>query len=333
MKNQLTYLVTGAGGFLGSHICRALIDKDLKVKGLARNHYPHIQEIGVNMAQIDLSNNQDQKKLEDFLQDVDIIFHTASKVAMWGNWKDFYQSNVQGTKNLIQAAKQAGIKYFIYTSTPSVVFQWDDIKGADEKTDYAQNSKSRYARSKIIAEKMVIDSTTEDFHTISLRPHLIFGPSDKNIIPRLIESAKKKKLKIIGNGDNQVDVLYIDNAVEAHLKASQALIEKKDQVSGQAYFIGQGPIKLWPFINQILTINNIDPITKKVSFPIAYCIGALIETILQVFRIYNIHPPMTRFVALQLAKDHYFSHEKSQNDLGFTPIIGIDQALKETFKN
>ena len=316
--------LTGGGGFLGSYIVKLLIKAGHEVTNLSRGDYPELRKIGVKTIRGDIT---DRELLLEIMKGYDACFHVASKVAMWGHTKDFYQQNVTGTENIIESCKVNGIKYLIYTSTPSVVFGEESISGGNEKLPYPSKTFSRYAFSKSIAEKKVIEAASKELMTTSLRPHLIFGEGDKNLIPRLIESAKKGKLKIIGCGENQVDVIYVENAADAHLQALEQMIASPEEINGQCFFIGQGPIKLWPFINKILEKHQIAPIKKRVSFRMAFIVGAVIEGFLGLIRSYDIHPPMTRFVALQLSKDHYFSHEKAHQLLKWTPKVTIDEAL------
>ena len=316
--------ITGGGGFLGSHIIDQLLAQGHEVTSYSRGSYPELEKKGVKTIQGSLS---DSESLEKACLGHDVFFHTASKVAMWGRKSDFEETNFEGTKNALNACQRSGIKHFIYTSTPSVVFGEESLSGVDESTPYPEKTYSRYGASKAKAEKWVLNQNTEDFHTVSLRPHLIFGPRDKNLIPRLIEAAKKNKLKIIGDGTNKVDVLYVENAADAHIKAWHALEKNPKKVGGQAYFIGQGPVVLWDFINDILKRNDLPPVKKKVSFNKAFKVGGIIEKGAELLRVYDWHPPMTRFVALQLSKDHYFDHKKAQEDLNWHPQISIPEAL------
>jgi nucleoside-diphosphate-sugar epimerase len=317
-------LVTGGGGFLGQHIVKKLLGRGYTVTSLSRGHYPILEEWGATSIRGSLS---DVSIVKEALRNQDAVFHVASKVAMWGSYKDFYDTNVTGTLNLLAASQEQGIKTFIYTSTPSVVFGEGSIKGGDERLPYPKKTYSRYAKTKALAEKEVLKANGPQFRTVSLRPHLVFGPGDQNLIPRLLNSAKKNKLKIVGEGNNKVDVLYVENAADAHLCALDSLLMKESRCAGEAYFIGQGPISLWPFINSILKSHGIAEVQRKVSFKKAFLAGAMIEFILNLLRIYKVHPPMTRFVALQLAKHHYFKHEKALKDLGWEPKISIEEAL------
>lgn len=321
-------LITGATGFLGFQLAKDLIKKGHEVYNFSRSSSKELDELGVLTINGDLTNIQNVTDLLDKTP-IEAIFHVASKVGMWGHWDDFYKSNFIGTKNLYDLAqKYEAIKYFIYTSTPSVVFENKSILNGDESLPYAKDSLSLYAKSKILAEDYILNKRTR-LLTCALRPHLIYGEKDKNIIPRLIEAKKKNKLKIIGNGENLVDVIHVENASHAHILAFEELT-KQAKCSGKAYFIAQEkPVKLWEFINKILETKKISPVNQKINFKTAYYLGLAIEIILKTFRIYNVHPAMTRFVALQLGKSHYFSHERAYQDFGYSPLFNIEESLNK----
>lgn len=321
-------LVTGAGGFLGFHLTKRLRELGHQVTCLARNHYPKLEELGVKQIQ---GNLLDKEKTLVATKDQDACFHVASKVAMWGKWEDFYGTNVVGTQNLLEACEANQVHSFVYTSTPSVVFGYESIKNGNESLSYPKKSYGLYARSKAMAEEIVLNFKSDCVKTLSLRPHLIFGPGDENIVPGILKAYDQNKLKIIGPGDNLVDVTYVGNVVDAHVCALQALQENSGLVHGQSYFIGQGPVKLWDFINKILVRAQRKPIHKKVPFFLAWYMGALFELIYKLIGRYKDDPPMTRFVSLQLAKDHYFSHQKAQDHLKWRPKVSIDEALEIGF--
>ena len=321
-------LITGAGGFLGSYIARELIKKNYQVFSFSRSEYSFLSEIGVTQRLGDLKNFQDVKNA---LENIDAVIHTAGLVGMWGLYKDFYSTNVTGTENIINAMKELKIKKLVYTSTPSVVFDKENLNGVDESTPYPKSFLTHYAHTKSIAEKLVLSSNCDSFITVALRPHLIFGPGDMNLIPRILKTQQKGKLKIVGDGTNLVDVIYVENAAEAHVLALESL-ELGHPIAGKAYFLGQGPINLWDFINAILKKAELPKVTKTISLKKAYALGFIIESFLKLFKINKIHPPMTRFVALQLSKSHYFSHKNIELDLGYRPKISIDEGIDRLFK-
>ena len=319
-------LVTGGGGFLGEHLIEALLKLDHQVISFSRSFYPKLEQLGVQQRQGNISHFDDVNKA---MLGTDACFHVASKVAMWGKWDDFYQTNVIGTQNIIKACKSNNVKHLIYTSSPSVVFGDNSLAGVNEEAPYPKKAYGRYGHSKAIAEKLALEANGSHLNVISLRPHLIYGPGDSNLIPGLIDAAKKSKLRIIGDGQNSVDVLYIANAVDAHICALEAMKNNKQEAFGKAYFIGQGPVKLWDFINQALNKLDMKPVNKKMNFQLAYFIGFLVEMIYTLFGIQNEKPPMTRFVALQLAKDHYFDHTRALKLLGWTAKVTVDEGIEK----
>lgn len=322
-------LITGAGGFLGSYIARELVNKNYQVFSFSRSEHSFLNEIGVTERLGDLKNYADVKKA---LTGMDAIIHTASLVGMWGRYEDFFATNVTGTENILRAMQELNINKLVYTSTPSVVFDRESLCGVDESTPYASHYLTHYAKTKAIAEQKVLSANRDGLLTVALRPHLIFGPGDMNLVPRVIEAQKKGRLKIIGDGENLVDVLYVENAAAAHIMALEKL--KADHpIAGKVYFLGQGPVKLWDFTNTILSHAGLPIVSKKISLKKAYAIGFVIECCLKVCRVFNIHPPMTRFVALQLSKSHYFSHHNIEVDLGFKPTISIEEGIDRLFAN
>ncbi|MDO9181581.1 MAG: NAD-dependent epimerase/dehydratase family protein [Bacteriovorax sp.] len=320
-------LITGAGGFLGSYIARELLKKNYQVFSFSRTEYTFLKELGVTQRLGDLKNFED---VNNALVDIDAIIHTAGMVGIWGRYDDFYATNVIGTQNILKAAMNHGIKKLVYTSTPSVAFGRDSLCGVDESTPYPKNYLTHYAFTKSIAEKMILEANGPLISTVALRPHLIFGAGDKNLVPRVLMAQEKGRLKIIGDGNNLVDVIYVENAAIAHVMALEKLNETHP-IAGKAYFLGQGPIKLWDFTNALLLKAKLPPVTKKISLRKAYYIGFLIESFFKLFRLYKIDPPMTRFVALQLGKSHYFSHHNIETDLGFIPAISIDEGIERLF--
>ncbi len=323
-------LVTGAGGFLGGYIVRDLLaSKKYEVYSFSRAKYAKLTEMGVHERQGDLSNYDD---VENALTGMDAVIHTASMVGMWGRYSDFYKTNVTGTENIIKACHKLKIHKLVYTSTPSVAFGSESLCGVNESTPYPVKYLSVYAETKAIAEKMVLLANNGLFSTVALRPHLIFGPGDTNLVPRVIQAARKGKLKIVGDGENKVDVTYVENASMAHVMALEKL-NSDSPIAGKAYFLGQGPLKLWDFTNEILRRSGEKPLTKKISFKLAYSIGFLIEMMLKVIGKYDIHPPMTRFVALQLGKSHYYDHKNLERDLGFIPRYSVSEGLDKLFSS
>ena len=301
------------------------LKKQYEVHSFSRSKYKSLEILGVTQHQ---GNLEDFESLRNSLIGINAVIHSASRVGMNGTYEDFYKANVIGTENLIKAMKELGIRKLVYTSSPSVVFGKEELINADESTPYPKKFLSKYAQTKMIAEKIVIEACNKNFWAVSLRPHLIFGNGDQNLIPRLLESRKKNKLKIIGDGKNLVDVIYVENAAYAHVLALNQL-SINNEISGESFFIGQGPVVLWDFINLILKKYQLAPVKKRLPLFMAYFLGFLVEIVLTVINRPEIHPPMTRFIALQLGKSHYFNHDKASRLLNFTPLYSIDEAIKK----
>jgi len=316
-------LVTGGGGFVGKAIVRMLLDSGVSCTVIGRNHYPEVEAMGAKCLVGDIS---DLDTIVDATKNMDTVFHVAALAGIWGPWKQYYKINVVGTRNVIKGCLKNGIPRLVYTSTPSVVFKKDDICEGDETLAYADRFLCNYAKSKVLAEKDVLAANCEKLVTCAIRPHLIWGPGDPHLIPRLIDSGKKKKLKIVGSGKNRVDVTYIDNVAFAHILAANNLSTVKS-AAGKAYFIGQEePVELWSWINSLFHRLGIPVVKSSVSFPAAYVIGGIWEIVSKILRHDN-EPQMTRFLALQLSKSHYFSHNNAQTDLGYQPIVSTEAGL------
>ncbi len=326
----MNFLVTGGGGFLGLEIVKELLARGHLVTSLARNEYTALKSLEVPQVKCDLSDFNQVEKIN--FSEFNGVFHVAAKAGVWGKKDEYMRINFLGTKNLMTAAKKAKLKYMVYTSTPSVVFEKDSILGGDESLPYAQKYYTHYAYSKKCAEDFFINTLTDDFQGLSLRPHLIWGEDDPHIVPRLLERAQAGQLKIIGDGKNLVDIIYVKNAAIAHVDAMLALMKNK-KLNKQCYFVGQEkPVYLWDFINSILELNNLSPVQNKVSYKAAFFIGFILEKIYQIFGLSG-EPKMTRFTAMQLAKSHYFSHEKAKRDFNYQIHYTTEQALLKTFTN
>jgi 2-alkyl-3-oxoalkanoate reductase len=317
-------LVIGGGGFVGSAIVRQLVEKSEKVAVFGRNYYPHLKKLGIPQHQGDIL---DSDLLIRTMQGYDTVFHVAAKAGIWGPKHEFEQINVTGTRNVLGACFASGVESLVYTSTPSVVFNRSDLQGADERIPYASRFLCYYASSKAVAEQMVLVANSDVLKTCAIRPHLVWGPRDPHLIPRLVERGRRRQLKIVGDGSNMVDISYIDNVAEAHILAAENL-NSSATAAGNAYFISQGePVNLWQWINGLFGRLGIPPVTKKIGYGTAYGIGTLMEGIYMWFSMTK-EPRMTRFLAEQLARSHWFSIEKAKRDFGYRPRISTSEGVE-----
>ncbi len=321
-------LVTGGGGFLGKHIAMRLDQLGHEVTILGRQKYPFFTE-NINCIQADLRN---KKEIMDSCQNIDAVFHSGALTGIWGTNNEFYETNVKGTENILEACLQNKVSKLVYTSSPSVVFNQKDLINADETVPYAKRFLCEYPKTKAIAEQLVLNANGKnDLVTVALRPHLIWGPEDPHLIPRIIDRAKKNKLIQVGEGKNLVDIIYIDNAVEGHIQAFNAL-NSKSQIAGESYFISDGkPVNLWEWIKILLKYLGLPPVQKKISFKLGYNLGWLLEKFYGIFRIQS-EPRMTRFLASQLAHSHYFNINKAKKDFSYKPLVSNEEGMKRVVK-
>jgi nucleoside-diphosphate-sugar epimerase len=322
-------LVTGGGGFLGRHIVAKLLARGDKVRVLGRRRYPDLEKTGVESVQADL---QDASAVEHACLDMDAVFHVAARAGYWGSRQSYYGPNVVGTQNVLSGCRKAGVRKLIYTSTPSVVSAPGNLVNADERVPYPTRYECPYPATKAQAERLVLQANGKDgLLTTSLRPHLIYGPGDPHLFPRIIDRARRGRLVQVGDGTNQVDVTYVENAADAHLLAADRLGDGSP-VNGQAYFISQGaPVLLWPWINKILMALGIPVVRRKISRGVARTVGAAMEMAYTVLPLRG-EPRMTRFLADQLATSHYFDISKARTDLGYAPRISTEEGLERTIK-
>ncbi len=314
-------LVTGGGGFLGSAIVKLLVERGDHVRSFSRNYYPELASMRVEQFQGDIA---DRTSVVNACMGINLVFHVAAKAGVWGAYSDYYRTNVTGTQNIIEACKKHNVSKLVYTSSPSVIFDGTDMEGANESCPYPVSYNAYYPKTKALAEQAV-RAAGGSLLTVILRPHLIWGPKDSHIVPRIISRAKQ--LLIVGNGKNLVDTIYIDNAAYAHILAAVKLDENPG-ISGNIYFISQGkPVLLWEMINNILKAGGLPPVKRSISHKAAWLIGAILELVYNIINIKS-EPEMTRFVANELAKSHWFDISAAQNDLGYIPRVSTKEGLK-----
>ena len=315
-------LVTGGGGFLGKAIVRRLVDRGDQVRSLTRNFYPELEKMGVDQIQGDISDSETVARACD---NRTIVYHVAAKPPPWGRYADYHQTNVVGTQNVIDSCLDQNQSNLIFTSTPSVVHNGKDIEGADESMPYPKKFSDHYAKTKAIAEQLVVKAARNKLKTIILRPHKIWGPGDNQILTRLV--ARAHKLKQIGHGNNLIDVTYIDDAADAHILAADKL-KAHPGLSGNIYFISQGePVLAWYMVNEFLKAAGCSPVKKSVPFRIAWVTGALLEVIYKVLHLSK-EPYITRFLVETVSQSNWFTINAAKRDLGYTPQISIDEGLR-----
>lgn len=323
-RQPLTALVTGGGGFVGRALVNQLLDRGDRVRSLCRGEYPHLAESGVEVWRGDLA---DAQAVQDACAGCDLVFHVAAKAGIWGDYGGYHQANVVGTQNVLTACRRLGVSRLVYTSSPSVVFDGTPMAGVDESVPYPTRHHSHYGATKALAEQAVLSANDMHLRTLALRPHLIWGPHDNHIVPRLLRQARAGTLRRVGDGTNIVDTTYVDDAARAHLLAADAL-EDNPRAAGRAFFISQGePTPLWELIDRILAAAGCPPVTRAVPTRVAWAAGAVLEAIYAGLRLSG-EPRMTRFVAQELATSHWFDISAARRELRYTPTISIAEGLR-----
>ncbi len=333
--------ITGASGFIGGKLAERLLAAGREVRVLARRDLPELEKLGARVVRGDL---HDTAALAAGCAGVETVFHVAGRVGVWGPAADFFRVNVEGTRHVLASARVAGVPRFVYTSSPSVVFNGGDLAGEDESAPLCTEAPCAYPTSKAAAERLVTAANSRELATVSLRPHLVWGPGDRNVVPRVLALAKKGRLKIVGAGRNLVDCTHITNVVDAHVQAERALAqsnllgdlaggaagaERAPDPRGKAYFItNDEPVVLWDWINELLRGVGLPPVTRHVSLGAAYRVGAVLETAWRFLPLKG-EPPMTRFVAKELATDHWFRVDAAKRDLGYAPRVSMADGTRQ----
>ncbi|CAN5218287.1 NAD-dependent epimerase/dehydratase family protein [soil metagenome] len=321
-------LVTGGGGFLGGALCRGLLARgDLPVS-FQRNASPALRALGIEQRLGDLANAE---AVIAACEGMDAVLHNAAKAGAWGSRADYWMPNVVGTDNVIAACRAQGITRLVYTSTPSVTHSGrTPVEGGNERnTPYGHDFKAWYPASKCVAEQHLLAANDATLATVALRPRLIWGPGDTQLLPRLVERARAGRLRLVGDGNNRMDTTYIDNAVDAHLAALDAL-QVGAACAGRAYFISNGePTTAREIVNGLLRAAGAPEVNATLPYPLAYGIGAVMEVAWHVLPLGG-EPPMTRFLAEQLSTPHWYDISAAARDFAYKPQVSIAEGLRRT---
>jgi nucleoside-diphosphate-sugar epimerase len=318
-------LVTGGGGFLGRAIVRELRARGDEVVSYSRGDHRDLEALGVRCVRGDVA---DQPSLLRALRGIDTVMHCAALAGIHGSRADYRATNVEGTRNVIAAAREAGVARLVFTSSPSVCFDGRDHVRAGNDLPHASRFLAEYPRSKAEAESLVLAAHGEaGLATTSLRPHLVFGAGDPHLVPRLIARAAAGKLAIVGSGRNEVSLTYVDNAAHAHVCAADRLTLSAAH-GGRAYFIAQEePVVLWDWIRDLLLALGLPAPARRVPVGVAFAAGAALEAAWRIARRAG-EPPMTRFLALQLARSHSYDMGPARRDFGYRELVGMDVATR-----
>jgi len=319
-------LVTGGGGFLGQALCRGLVERGHEVSSYNRGHYPALDALGVRQLRGDLA---DRDAVAAACAGMDAVLHNAAKAGAWGSYDSYHSANVIGTGNVVAGCREHRIGRLVYTSSPSVTHRaTHPVEGGTADTvPYGEDLKAPYAATKLIAEKIVLAANDEALATVALRPRLIWGPGDNQLVPRLADRARAGRLRFVGDGMNRIDTTYIDNAARAHFDALDHLAVGA-ACAGRAYFISNGePMAVRDIVNGLLRASGAPEVQGTIPFRVAYAIGAACEGLWPLLRLAG-EPPMTRFLAEQLSTTHWYDMAPATRDFGYVPRVSIAEGLE-----
>ena len=322
-------LVTGGGGFLGRYIVEQLLARGDRVRTFGRGAYPELEAIGVEVVRGDIRHRD---AVAAACRGVDCVYHAASMPGIGMQGRIYEEINHFGAVGVLRGCRATDVPRLVYTSSPSVVFDGRNQSGIVESTPYdfewMWSNRAWYSLTKARAEQAVLAANDDTLRTCALRPHLIWGPRDNHLIPRLIERARRGRLRRVGDGTNLVDICYVENAAAAHLAAADALADPHSPAAGKAYFISQGePVNCWQWIDEVLALVSLPPVHKSISFKAAWRLGAACEAAYRLLRLRG-EPSMTRFLAAQLAKSHWYDISAARRDFGYEPKISTAEGMR-----
>lgn len=315
-------LITGGGGFLGRAVAKKCVERGYKVWSLSRNTYPALTAMGVVQIQGDVTHAMDVQKA---CKGKDVVFHLAARKGGWGRLSKFYKTNVKGTRNVIEACKNAKVRVLVYTSSTRATMDQNGCYADGMGKDYPDRFQNNFAMSKAFAEQAVLKASTQDFRCIVLRPHMIWGPGDTSVIPGLFKH--RRWIFKIGNGQNKVSGIYIDNAADAHLLAAVKAFSD-ERLSGKVFVLAQDePLILWDFIGKIETWTGKKMVLMSLPKSVVMPVGKMVECF---FRLTDINrtPCLSRNIVIELADSHVFNINDLNCSLGFLPSVSVQKGFE-----
>jgi 2-alkyl-3-oxoalkanoate reductase len=312
-------LVTGASSMLLGGVARALLERGDEVVCLQRRSVSDLDTEQV------LADVRDDAAVAGAAARCDAVVHGAAKVGVVGGWSEYRSINVGGTINVLAAARGAGVPRFVQVSSPSVAHGGHAIVGAGAEPAVTGRRRAWYAESKALAEGWALAADGADMGVVVLRPHLVWGPGDTQLVGRIVERAGAGRLALVGGGTALVDTTYVDNAVSAHLAAIDS-VSPGAVCAGRPYVIANGePRPIRDLVAGICAAAGVPFEPRDVPARAARSAGSVVERIWPLVR--DGEPPLTRFVAEQLGTAHWFDPRPAATDLAWHPTVSVDEGL------
>ncbi len=322
----MTVLVTGASGFLGRAVAAAVRDAGHDVRTFQRRPSGVAGVVGGAAVTDVLGSMTDPAAVARAVEGVDAVVHLAAKVSLAGDPADFTRVNVEGTQTLIDAARAAGVSRFVFVSSPSVAHTGSSIAGAGASPASPDGARGDYARTKAAAELLALAADAPGFAVVAVRPHLVWGPGDTQLVGRIVDRARRGRLPLLDSGAALIDSCYIDNAASAMVAALAHVAD--DDVHGNAYVVTNGePRPVADLLDGICRASGVPTPRWHVPAGVARAAGSLVEAVWRV-RPGADEPPMTRFLAEQLSTSHWFDQRRTRRDLQWEPTVSIDEGLR-----
>lgn len=315
-------LVTGAGSMLLAGVANELAARGDDVVCLQRRPLALPDRSGIQQVQGDV---RDEAAVQRAAEGCDAIVHGAARVGVVGSWEEFRSANVDGTANLLRVARLVGATKVVHVSTPSVAHSGDSIVGAGAQPAVTGRTGAFYAESKAMAEQLALKANGTGLSVVAVRPHLVWGPGDAQLVGRIVERAAAGRLAIVGNGSALIDSTYVDNAVTALMAALDA-VGPAAVCAGRAYVIANGePRTVRELLQGICTAAGVPFAPREVPLRVALGVGSIVERVWP--RLRDDEPPITRFLAEQLGTAHWFDPRPARDDLGWSPTVSLDEGF------
>ena len=310
-------LVTGATSLLGRHVATLLGVRGDTVSVLQR------RQSGLGFDE-HLGDVADRDAVEASVAGVEAVIHIAARAAATGTWEQFERTNIDGTRNLIEAASDAGVERFVHVSSPSVAHTGSSLVGAPAGAANPIEARGYYARSKAEAELIALNGSASGMAVVAIRPHLIWGPGDTQLVGRIVSRSKEGRLAIVGTGAALIDTTYIDNAADSLVAA----LDRARSLGGRAFVVTNGqPRPVWELINRIVVAAGLETPSIRVPYGVARTGGKVVEHLWD-FRETDEDPPMTSFLAEQLGTAHWFDQRETRAALGWEPSVSLAQGFE-----
>lgn len=317
-------LLTGGSGFIGGNLAKKLVNKNYNVRALVRNssNVDELKKLDAELCYGDLSDNQ---ALANATKGVEVVYHCAALVSDWGKYEDFYEANVQGTKNLLDACVKKKVRKIVYISTTDVVWNYEDHIKLTENASYHKKYKHPYCKTKAEAEKEILSYKNQNkIETTIIRPCLVWGPGDRVVLPKIVDLAINNSLYLFGSGRNLISICYIENVTDAIILAGE-----NHKSNGGIYFINDGlKITFQDYIIELLSSLEIEWKPKKIPYFIAYNIARLLE-FLTIISGSKKDPLITTYVVAAMGRNLNYSIDKARSELSYEPKISLHKGLSE----